>query len=143
MCWSIGEVVHGDYSRCKEPRAGDVLAVNLLLVGNGPGDVEVSEHGQDGREQGYGAQRPCPAGFAKPGSLPVNVEPRNLPVVVNPHGGPWHRDSWGFVPDVQFLSNRGYAVLQVNFRGSTGFGKEFLRAGDREWGRNMQNDLCS
>src|SRR5260370_3363683 len=57
------------------------------------------------------------------------------------HGGPWARDSWGFRPEIQLLANRGYAVLQVNYRGSTGFGKKFLHAGDRNWGLAMQNDL--
>jgi dipeptidyl aminopeptidase/acylaminoacyl peptidase len=66
---------------------------------------------------------------------------KNLPVVVNPHGGPWSRDVWGFRPDVQFLANRGFAVLQVNFRGSTGYGRSFLDAGDKQWGKAMQHDL--
>lgn len=65
----------------------------------------------------------------------------NLPVVVNPHGGPWARDSWGFNPEVQFLANRGYAVLQMNFRGSTGYGKEFWKASFKEWGLSMQDDI--
>ncbi len=65
-----------------------------------------------------------------------------VPMVLHPHGGPWSRDSWGFNPVCQWLGNRGYAVLQVNFRGSTGFGKAFLRAGDKQWGRgSMQHDL--
>jgi len=74
-------------------------------------------------------------------TLPKGVEPRNLPVVVNPHGGPWARDSWGFNPEVQFLASRGYAVLQINFRGSTGYGKAFLDAGNKQWGRAMQDDI--
>lgn len=74
-------------------------------------------------------------------TLPMGVEPKNLPMVLNVHGGPWARDSWGYHPEVQWMANRGYAVLQVNFRGSTGFGKTFLHAGDKEWGRAMQNDL--
>ncbi len=74
-------------------------------------------------------------------TLPVGVENKNLPLVIYVHGGPQVRDEWGYEPTVQWLSNRGYAVLQVNFRGSTGYGKAFERAGDREWGRNMQNDL--
>lgn len=75
-------------------------------------------------------------------TLPKGVEPRNLPVVVVPHGGPWARDTWGFDPFVQFLANRGYAVLQPNFRGSTGFGKAFLNAGNGEWGTGtMQHDI--
>jgi dipeptidyl aminopeptidase/acylaminoacyl peptidase len=74
-------------------------------------------------------------------TLPLGVEPKNLPVVVHPHGGPWARDVWGFNPEVQFLANRGYAVLEMNFRGSTGYGKSFWVAGFRQWGRNMQNDI--
>lgn len=74
-------------------------------------------------------------------TLPVGVEPKNLPLVLNVHGGPWARDEWGYNPEVQWMANRGYAVLQVNFRASTGFGKSFLHAGDKEWGRAMQNDL--
>ncbi len=65
----------------------------------------------------------------------------NLPVVVNPHGGPWTRDHWGFNPEVQFLASRGYAVLQMNFRSSTGYGKKFLEAGFKQWGRAMQDDI--
>ena len=74
-------------------------------------------------------------------TLPQGVEPRNLPTVLFPHGGPWARDTWGYNRDVQLMANRGYAVLQVNFRGSTGYGKKFLHAGDREWGRKMHDDL--
>ncbi len=66
---------------------------------------------------------------------------KNLPVVVNPHGGPWARDGWGFNPEVQFLVNRGYAVLQMNFRGSTGYGRKFLESSFKEWGRTMQDDI--
>jgi len=74
-------------------------------------------------------------------TLPNGADPADLPLVVNPHGGPWARDSWGYNPEVQLLANRGYAVLQVNFRGSTGYGKAFLNAGNKEWGRAMQDDL--
>jgi dipeptidyl aminopeptidase/acylaminoacyl peptidase len=66
-----------------------------------------------------------------------------LPVVVLPHGGPWTRDSWGYDPEVQFLSNRGYAVLQINFRGSTGYGRRFWEAGFKEWGGKMQDDITA
>ena len=65
----------------------------------------------------------------------------NLPVVVNPHGGPWYRDSWGFNPEVQFLANRGYAVLQMNFRGSTGYGKKLWEDSFKQWGLTMQDDI--
>lgn len=74
-------------------------------------------------------------------TLPASGPQTNLPLVINPHGGPWVRDSWGFDPEVQFLANRGYAVLRVNFRGSAGYGLSFLRAGDKQWGRKMQDDL--
>ncbi len=74
-------------------------------------------------------------------TLPVGIEPQGLPLVLNVHGGPWHRDVWGYDPEAQWLANRGYACLQVNFRGSTGFGKRFLHAGDREWGAGMHDDL--
>ncbi|MDF1549451.1 MAG: S9 family peptidase [Bacteroidales bacterium] len=66
---------------------------------------------------------------------------KNLPVVVNPHGGPWARDGWGFNPEIQFLANRGYAVFQMNFRGSTGYGKEFWMKSFKQWGKTMQNDI--
>lgn len=74
-------------------------------------------------------------------TLPKGVEPKNLPVVINPHGGPWARDVWGFNPEVQFLANRGYAVFQINFRGSTGYGKKFYLISFREWGKKMQDDI--
>jgi dipeptidyl aminopeptidase/acylaminoacyl peptidase len=74
-------------------------------------------------------------------TLPQGREPKDLPVVVNPHGGPWHRDTWTFIPEVQFLANRGFAVLQMNFRGSTGYGRKFWEAGFKEWGGKMQDDI--
>lgn len=74
-------------------------------------------------------------------TLPPGVEAKNLPAVLLVHGGPWARDTWGFNPMVQWLANRGYAVLQVNFRGSTGYGKQFLNAGNREWAGKMHDDL--
>jgi len=66
---------------------------------------------------------------------------KNLPMVVNVHGGPWARDGWGYNPEAQWLANRGYVCLQVNFRGSTGYGKEFLNAGNKEWGGKMHDDV--
>ena len=77
-------------------------------------------------------------------TLPVGYtmkSARNLPVIVNPHGGPWARDNWGFNPEVQFLANRGYAVFQMNFRGSTGYGKEFFEKSFKQWGLSMQDDI--
>ncbi len=74
-------------------------------------------------------------------TFPVGVERSNLPTVVNVHGGPWARDSWGLNPEAQWLANRGYICVQINFRGSTGYGKDFVNAGDREWGAAMQDDI--
>ncbi|HSP62176.1 MAG TPA: alpha/beta fold hydrolase, partial [Pyrinomonadaceae bacterium] len=74
-------------------------------------------------------------------TLPKGVTPKSLPLVVFPHGGPWARDSWGFDTFSQFWSNRGYAVLQPNFRGSTGYGKKFIDAGNKQWGDKMQDDI--
>jgi dipeptidyl aminopeptidase/acylaminoacyl peptidase len=74
-------------------------------------------------------------------TLPVGLPAKNLPMVLNVHGGPWARDEWGYNPEAQWLANRGYACLQVNFRGSTGFGKKFLHAADREWAAKMHDDL--
>jgi dipeptidyl aminopeptidase/acylaminoacyl peptidase len=74
-------------------------------------------------------------------TLPLGKEAKNLPLVVNPHGGPWVRDKWGFNPEVQFLANRGYAVLQMNYRGSTGYGRSFWEASFKQWGLKMQDDI--
>lgn len=77
----------------------------------------------------------------------INGEPRltkgkaPLPLIVNPHGGPWARDYWGFSSEVQFLCSRGYAVFQMNFRGSTGYGRNFLEASYKQWGLKMQDDI--
>ncbi len=74
-------------------------------------------------------------------TLPRNVKAEKLPVIINVHGGPWARDNWGFNSEVQFLANRGYAVLQMNFRSSTGYGKEFWQKGFKQWGLTMQDDI--
>jgi dipeptidyl aminopeptidase/acylaminoacyl peptidase len=74
-------------------------------------------------------------------SFPPGASRSGLPTVLNVHGGPWYRDIWGFNPEVQWFANRGYLCVQVNFRGSTGYGKAFLNAGDREWGAAMHDDL--
>jgi dipeptidyl aminopeptidase/acylaminoacyl peptidase len=74
-------------------------------------------------------------------TFPPGADRANLPMVLNVHGGPWARDAWGFDPEAQWLANRGYLCVQVNFRGSTGYGKAFVNAGDREWGGRMQDDL--
>lgn len=74
-------------------------------------------------------------------TTPVGVEAKDLPLVLLVHGGPWSRDSWGYNSLHQWLANRGYATLSVNFRGSTGFGKAFVNAGNREWSGKMHDDL--
>ncbi|HUR99007.1 MAG TPA: S9 family peptidase [Pyrinomonadaceae bacterium] len=74
-------------------------------------------------------------------TLPKGTAGKNLPVIVVPHGGPWGRDSWGYNSMAQFLANRGYAVLQPNFRASTGYGKKFLDSGNNQWGEKMQDDI--
>jgi dipeptidyl aminopeptidase/acylaminoacyl peptidase len=74
-------------------------------------------------------------------TLPLNKQPINLPVVVLPHNGPGSRNSWGYNPEVQFLANRGYAVFQVNYRGSSGYGKQFTAAGYKQWGGKISNDI--
>lgn len=74
-------------------------------------------------------------------TLPPGVPPKNLPLVLFVHGGPWGRDTWGYRSYPQWLANRGYAVLQPNFRGSTGYGKKFLNAGNKQWGLRMHDDL--
>ena len=74
-------------------------------------------------------------------TLPKGVTGKGLPTLVIPHGGPWARDVWGYNPLAQFFANRGYAVLMMNFRGSTGYGKKFLNGGNGEWGKKMQDDI--
>jgi len=74
-------------------------------------------------------------------TLPSHLNAKNIPVIVNPHGGPWHRDNWGFNPEIQLMASRGYAVLQINFRGSTGYGRKFWEASFKQWGQTMQNDI--
>ena len=74
-------------------------------------------------------------------TFPPGVERRDLPAVLDVHGGPWARDDWGYDPEAQWMANRGYMCIQVNFRGSTGYGKAFGNAGDKQWGRAMHTDL--
>ena len=74
-------------------------------------------------------------------TFPPEVARENLPTVINVHGGPWARDTWGMNVEAQWLANRGYLCVQINFRGSIGYGKDFVNAGDKEWGGKMQNDI--
>ena len=97
---------------------------------------------------GYALAPMVPIAFAARDGLELHgylTRPRNgtgpLPTVLFVHGGPWARDTWGYNPIVQLLANRGYAVLQVNFRGSSGYGKAFLNAGERQWAGTMRTDL--
>jgi len=84
----------------------------------------------------------APTGRAAQADSPASWHPtKPVPMVLDVHGGPWARDSYGFNPEHQWLANRGYAVLSVNYRGSTGFGKAFINAGDHEWAGKMHNDL--
>ncbi len=81
---------------------------------------------------------------ASPAPSPQSSGPKPaspVPLILDVHGGPWARDSWGLNPDTQLWANRGYAVLQVNYRGSTGFGKKFANAAEKEWGRKMHDDI--
>ena len=82
-------------------------------------------------------------GLTIPGylTLPVGSDGKNLPFVVHPHGGPWARDSWGYNSEVQFLANRGYSIFQMNFRGSTGYGRKFWESSFKQWGKTMQDDI--
>jgi dipeptidyl aminopeptidase/acylaminoacyl peptidase len=74
-------------------------------------------------------------------TFPAGSSKMNLPMVLNVHGGPWVRDTWGYDPEAQWLANRGYICMQVNYRGSSGYGKAYLNAGNREWGGKMHDDL--
>ncbi len=76
-------------------------------------------------------------------TLPRGIEPKNLPVIVNPHGGSWLRNIWRYNAEVQFLANRGYAALQINFRGSAGYVRSFWEASFKQWGRKMQNNITN
>lgn len=74
-------------------------------------------------------------------TLPNDYHGGKIPIIVNPHGGPWHRDTWGFNPEIQLFANRGYGVLQMNFRGSTGYGRDFWECSFKQWGQAMQDDI--
>ncbi|MGD8345715.1 MAG: prolyl oligopeptidase family serine peptidase [Lysobacterales bacterium] len=74
-------------------------------------------------------------------TIPHGSDGKNLPLIVNPHGGPWARDGYSYNPEHQFLANRGYAVIQVNFRGSTGFGMDHMQSAFKQWGQSMQDDV--
>lgn len=135
----------------------------LWLVTEAPSDASVRFHLHDtvtGQLRALFAHRPALSGHvlapmepftfvARDGlpvhgyvTVPVGAPRERLPAVVMVHGGPWARDGWGLNLEAQWLANRGYVCIQVNFRGSTGYGKAFLSAGDKQWGRGMQDDLA-
>ncbi len=125
----------GDYHLLESPESGPLSMRKLFDASPWLDDGEMAElesisyRSRDGLEiHGY---------LTRPRGTARSV----VPMVVLPHGGPWYRDAWGFDPEVQFLANRGHAVLCVNFRGSTGYGRRFLEAGYGQWGRTMQDDV--
>jgi len=117
--------------------------VGYLTLPAGPGETGGAAAHTPGAHGAASAAGSAAAGAT--GSAGVVAAPERpvspVPLVLDVHGGPWARDSYGFNGEHQWLANRGYAVLSVNYRGSTGFGKKFINAGDHEWARNMHNDL--
>lgn len=111
--------------------------VQMLLLGDKLGDGKVKATEKDGKVTLTAVGE---TGVTLSRAVKADALPR-LPLVLNVHGGPWARDSWGYDPEAQWLANRGYACLQVNFRGSTGFGKQYVNAGNKEWAGKMHDDL--
>jgi dipeptidyl aminopeptidase/acylaminoacyl peptidase len=156
---AIAKLHPGDFAVVSRDRADESWLV-AFTADNGP----VSYYAYDrGEKQGTHLfhDRPELKEYALAPMEPVSFEARdglkihgyltvspalgreNLPMILNVHGGPWARDLWGYDPEAQWLANRGYACLQVNYRGSTGYGKKFLNAGNREWGAKMHDDLVA
>jgi dipeptidyl aminopeptidase/acylaminoacyl peptidase len=164
----IDERLAGDMAKLREVHPGDLLFLNrdhadqTWLVAYNADDGPVAYYAYDRasqtatflfdnqpalREYTLAPMRPI-AFTARDGlivhgylTLPAGRVGASRPMVLDVHGGPWGRNAWGLDPEAQWLANRGYACLQVNFRGSTGYGKAFLNAGDREWGGKMHDDL--
>lgn len=154
---AIGKLHPGDFEVYDRDRADGTWLVGFT-ADSGPTAfyaydraTKTAEHLFDDRPElnGYELAKMEPVSFESRDGLriegyltrPPGAERENLPVVLNVHGGPWARDFWGYNPEAQWFANRGYACLQVNYRGSTGYGKEFLNAGNREWGAKMHDDL--
>lgn len=164
----LSDDVAGDLAFLEEAERGDVHVLDadhddrvwIVAYERDDGPVRYHRYDRDARALsflfedrprlgGYELARMEPISFTARDGLeihgylttPPRVAARGLPMVLLVHGGPWHRDAWGYDPQVQWLANRGYLVLQANFRGSTGYGKAFLAAGDREWGAAMHDDL--
>jgi len=154
---AIGRLARGDFAVTSRDRADE-----NWIVGFTADDGGASYYAYDrGKREGshlfdarpdlaqYTLARMQPISFtARDGlriegylTLPPDEPQMPLPMVLNAHGGPWYRDGWGYDPEAQWFANRGYACLQVNFRGSTGYGKDFLNAGNKEWGAKMHDDL--
>ena len=164
----IDESLKADFDTLRKVREGDLYVVNrdredktwtvYYVTDDGPAYYYMFDRGarlttflfssRPGLEK-YKLAKMQPISFlARDGmtiygylTLPVGIDSKRLPLVIYVHGGPWTRDTWGYVSFSQMLANRGYAVLQVNFRGSTGYGKSYLNAGNREWGGKMHTDL--
>jgi dipeptidyl aminopeptidase/acylaminoacyl peptidase len=164
----IDKALQGDFDAIRKAHDGDFQIVNRDLddrtwvvvydVDNGPASFYVYDRASRKATKLFSSRpslekfklaRMQPVSFqARDGmtiygylTLPAGVEPKNLPLVLLVHGGPWARDEWGLDSYAQWLANRGYGVLQINFRGSTGYGKAYLNAGDREWAGKMHWDL--
>ncbi|MDQ3386269.1 MAG: prolyl oligopeptidase family serine peptidase, partial [Actinomycetota bacterium] len=153
----IKELSRGDFTVISRDRADENWIVAFTADDGGASyysydrATKRGEHLFDSRPDlaGYTLARMEPISFAaRDGltiegylTLPPGGEREGLPMVLNVHGGPWARDGWGYDPEAQWFANRGYACLQVNYRGSTGYGKDFINAGDREWAGKMHDDL--
>ena len=167
--WTVlDDAIREDFERIKALNRGDFAVTSRdraderWLVAFTTDDGGASYYSYD-RGKGTGTHlfdaRPDLAGYALARMEPVSFTSRDglvvegyltvppgepgrpMPMVLNVHGGPWARDGWGYDPEAQWLANRGYACLQVNYRGSTGYGKDFLNAGNKEWAGKMHDDL--
>jgi dipeptidyl aminopeptidase/acylaminoacyl peptidase len=154
---TIGGLNRGDFAVTSRDRADENWLVAFTADEGGASFYSYDranksgEHLFDARPDlaGYDLARMEPVSFASRDgltvegylTLPQGTPDGPLPMVLNVHGGPWVRDGWGYDPEAQWFANRGYACLQVNYRGSTGYGKSFLNAGDKEWGGRMHDDL--
>ena len=154
---TIGSLNRGDFAVTSRDRADENWLIAFTADEGGASFYSYDranksgEHLFDARPDlaGYDLARMEPVSFtSRDGltiegylTLPPGTSDGPLPMVLNVHGGPWVRDGWGYDPEAQWFANRGYACLQVNYRGSTGYGKSFLNAGDKEWGGRMHDDL--
>jgi len=154
---AIKKLSRGDFAVTSRDRADERWLVAFTVDDGGASYYSYDRRKKEGTHlfdarpdlAGYTLARMEPVAFtARDGltiegylTLPPGEDRENLPMVLNVHGGPWARDGWGYDPEAQWLANRGYACLQVNYRGSTGYGKKFLNAGNKEWGARMHDDL--